>query len=75
MMWKDPIVEETRRMKDEYASKFNGDLQAIYHDLKELEKQLPEDRLIRTQPTIRNRKVKIQKVEIGFHEHVPKKTH
>ena len=52
MMWKDSIVEETRRMKDEYASKFNCDLQAIYHDLKELEKQLPEDRIIRTQPTI-----------------------
>ncbi len=51
-MWKDPIVEETRRMKDEYASKFNYDLQAIYHDLKELEKQLSEDRIIRTQPTI-----------------------
>ena len=52
MIWEDPIVEETRRMKNEYASKFNYDLQAIYQDLKELEKQLPEDRLIRTQPTI-----------------------
>ena len=51
-MWKDPIVEETRRMKNEYASKFNYDLQAIYQDLKELEKQLPENRLIRTQPMI-----------------------
>ena len=51
-MWKDPIVEETRRMKDEYASKFNYDLQAIYQDLKELEKQLPETRLVQTQPTI-----------------------
>ena len=52
MMWEDPIVEETRRMKNEYASKFNYDLQAIYHDLKELEKQLPENRLIPTQPMI-----------------------
>ena len=51
-MWKDPIVEETRRMKNEYASKFNYDLQAIYQDLKELEKQLPEARLIPTQPAI-----------------------
>ena len=49
MMWKDPIVEETRRMKNEYASKFNYDLQAIYHNLKELEQELPEERLIRTQ--------------------------
>ena len=54
MMWKDPIVEETRRMKDKYASKFNYDLQAIYQDLKELEKQLPEARLIRTQPVVKN---------------------
>ena len=54
MIWKDPIVEETRRMKDEYASKFNYDLQAIYQDLKELEKQLPEVRLIRTQPVVKN---------------------
>ena len=52
MIWEDPIVEETRRMKDEYASKFNYDLQAIYQDLKELEKQLPTDRIIRTQPRI-----------------------
>ena len=54
MMWKDPIIEETRRMKDEYASKFNYNLQAIYQDLKELEEQLPEDRLIRTQPVVKN---------------------
>ena len=52
MMWKDPIIEETRRMKDEYASKFNYNLQAIYQDLKELEKQLPESILVRTQPAI-----------------------
>ena len=52
MMWKDPIIEETRRMKDEYASKFDYDLQAIYQDLKELEKKLPEAQLIRTQTTI-----------------------
>ena len=52
MMWKDPIIEETRRMKDEYASKFNYDLQAIYQDLKELEKQLPETQLIRAQPLV-----------------------
>ncbi len=51
-MWKDPIIEKTQRMKNEYASKFNYDLQAIYQDLKELEKQLPAARLIRIQPTI-----------------------
>lgn len=31
----DPIVEEVRRYREEYAMKFNYDLQAIYHDLKE----------------------------------------
>ena len=34
-MWNDEIVEETRKMRDEYAAKFNYDLAAIYKDLKE----------------------------------------
>jgi hypothetical protein len=38
-MWKDEIVEETRKAREEYASKFNYDLEAIYKDLKEQEKQ------------------------------------
>jgi len=36
-MWRDSIVEEVRAMRDSYAKKFNYDLDAIYHDLKELE--------------------------------------
>jgi len=36
-MWRDPIVEEVRGIRDSYAKKFNYDLDAIYHDLKELE--------------------------------------
>lgn len=36
-MWRDPIVEEVRAIRDSYAKKFNYDLDAIYHDLKELE--------------------------------------
>lgn len=36
-MWQDPIVEEVRAICDSYAKKFNYDLDAIYHDLKELE--------------------------------------
>lgn len=35
MMSRDPIVEEIRRYRDEYAKCFNYDLQAIYRDLKE----------------------------------------
>jgi len=34
-MWKDEIVEEVRKVRDEYAAKFNYDLDAIYKDIKE----------------------------------------
>lgn len=35
-MWNDPIVEETRKLRDLYASKFNYDLDSIYQDLKNI---------------------------------------
>ena len=38
-MWKDPIVEETRRLRDEYSSQFNYDIDAIYEDLKRRQAQ------------------------------------
>ena len=38
-MWEDEIVEEVRTARDEYAAKFNYDLEAIYKDIKEQEKQ------------------------------------
>jgi hypothetical protein len=38
-MWEDPIVEEVRKARDAHAAKFNYNLQAIYRDLKEQEKQ------------------------------------
>ena len=38
-MWRDPIVEEIRRIREEHAARFNYDLRAIYRDLKEKEKQ------------------------------------
>lgn len=34
-MWKDEIVEETRREREAHASRFNYDLEAMYRDLKE----------------------------------------
>ena len=37
-MWKDPIVEEVRKIRDVHARKFNYDLQAIFEDLKKQEK-------------------------------------
>lgn len=38
-MWTDEIVEETRRTREEYAARFNYDLEAIYEDLKRQEQQ------------------------------------
>lgn len=38
-MWKDEIVEEVRRVRDEYAAKFDYDLDAIYQDIKIQEEQ------------------------------------
>lgn len=35
----DSVVDEVREARDAYAKRFNYDLQAIYRDLKEQEKQ------------------------------------
>ena len=32
-MWKDPIVAETRSLRDEYARQFDYDADAIFDDL------------------------------------------
>lgn len=37
-MWNDPIVAAVRQIRAEHAAKFHYDLQAIYRDLKEKEK-------------------------------------
>ncbi|MEW5927680.1 MAG: hypothetical protein AB1941_09350 [Gemmatimonadota bacterium] len=37
--WTDPIIEEVRRARDEYAARFGYDLQAIRRDLAEREAQ------------------------------------
>ena len=39
MTWSDPIVEEVRRIRDAHAARFNYDLDAIFLDIKEREKQ------------------------------------
>ena len=38
-MWEDEIVKEVLKARAEYAAKFNYDLEAIYKDIKEQEKQ------------------------------------
>ncbi len=36
---KDPIVDEVRRVRDAHAARFGYDLDAIFRDIKEQEKQ------------------------------------
>ena len=38
-MWKDPIVEEVRKVREEHAAKFNYDPVAIYNNLKRLQQE------------------------------------
>ena len=35
----DPILDEIRKFRDEYAARFNYDLDAIFRDIKEQEKK------------------------------------
>jgi hypothetical protein len=41
-MFEDPIVEEVRRVRQEYARRFNYDLHAIAADLRKHEQEHPE---------------------------------
>ncbi len=38
-MWTDPIVEEVRREREEYAAQFNFDLHAIVRDVQQREQE------------------------------------
>lgn len=38
-MWKDTIVEDVRKVREEHAAKFNYNLDAIYQDLKKNQKR------------------------------------
>jgi len=38
-MWRDPIVEEIRPLRQQYAAQFNHDLKAICQDLRERQKK------------------------------------
>lgn len=54
-MHSDPIVEEVRRIRQEYARQFNYDLQAMAADLQKREQQHPE-RLVSFPPKPPRRK-------------------
>lgn len=47
--WIDPIVEEVRKVRDEYAARFNYDLEAILEDLKKREESSGR-RIVRYDP-------------------------
>ena len=38
-MWRDPIVEQVRRVREEHAARFGYDLSKICQDFKEQEKR------------------------------------
>jgi hypothetical protein len=38
-MWKDPIVEEIQKYRDEYAKQFNYDFHAICQDMRQKQGQ------------------------------------
>jgi hypothetical protein len=41
-MWKDPVVAETRALREEYACQFNYDADAIFEDLVKKQAMHPE---------------------------------
>jgi hypothetical protein len=38
-MWQDPIVQEVRQYREQYAARFNFDLKSICQDLRERQKK------------------------------------
>ncbi|HEU0015806.1 MAG TPA: hypothetical protein VFQ45_19160 [Longimicrobium sp.] len=47
--WTDPIVEETRRMREKLLAKFDGDSEALAEYLREIERQ-HQDRIVSYPP-------------------------
>ncbi len=39
--WRDPVVEEIRRYREEYAEKFDFDLEKIFLDLRRQQEETP----------------------------------
>jgi len=54
-MWKDPIVEETRRLRAELSREFNDDSQALVDYIKEKDKKREQKVISRpSRPVIRH---------------------
>jgi hypothetical protein len=45
----DPIIAELRKIRDEYAARFNYDIDAIMKDLRKKEKEFPH-KLVKLKP-------------------------
>ena len=43
-MWNDPIVDETRKLRESYASEHNHDIDAIFQDI--LKRQAESTRVV-----------------------------
>ena len=44
-MWQDPIVEETRDLRRQYAEKFNHDIDEIFADIRKRQQQSKRKRV------------------------------
>lgn len=44
-MWQDPIVKETRELRDQYAAQFKHDLDAIFADIKQRQENSPRKKV------------------------------
>jgi len=44
-MWKDSVVENTRELREEYASQFNHDSDAIFEDIRERQEKSKRKRV------------------------------
>lgn len=48
-MWEDPIVKETRQLREELVAEFDGDLDALWQHLQKVQEQY-RDRVVTGQP-------------------------
>lgn len=56
-MWKDPVVEETRRLRTELSREFNNDPQALLSYIKEKDKKREQKVISRpSRPVISEKK-------------------
>ena len=44
-MWQDPIVKETRKLREQYAAKFKHDPDAIFEDILKLQEKSERKRV------------------------------